>query len=666
MNVVAAAVTLVHLLVGVLVLVPTLLYLRRAQNGWHWLVGLAIGATGVYLLLKAALGHSTASDHLTRNVHIIVGFLAAIWVVGKWLASHLRRRTPQTAALACMMIISVLGIAVAAGTLDYPADAYYRDLTATNAQQANNPLFPAGTRLAFGSNSDIVIQTAANWKQQTPEYCGRGGCHPAQYSEWLHSAHSSASSDPFYTAVETDFSKRKGETAAQYCAGCHAPIQTLAPQTTTTQSATNGVDCLSCHAAINSEKSGNGRLTFAVHETYPFAEATSGGRRWLHDFLLNVRPMPHQNALHHPELHSQPELCAGCHRQSFSVAQNHYQWVRTADTFGEWQNGAVSGRTARTAALSPQAAQTCQDCHFSRINGHTSHFSPGANTALAALNFDDEQQDRIEAFLKQERINLDIFSLRRAKKRSGQPQEWIAPLDKPLQLTQIASGESIILEVVVKNQSIGHKFPSGYDDLRDATLEITVWDRHNKVIARNADHRYCSVPLDKDGNALNHHELDKQVTLASKRSIPPGGSEVVRYAFALPKSEPESLRIQARLVYRHINPKFARWATGNTAELPSTVLATVWAHINLNSVTPATVPQGAERIATRSAFRRLWQRALLLPAERPDLSGAQRAFAVAQSLAPDRPEPYLGMGRVYLREPLVAQRPRPIRAGIEA
>ena len=42
---------------------------------------------------------------------------------------------------------------------------------------------------------------------------------------------------------------------------------------------------------------------------------------------------------------------------------------------------------------------------------------------------------------------------------------------------------------------------------------------------------------------------------------------------------------------------------------------------------------------------------LLAPQERPDIGGAVAAFDTAGKLTPNRPEPWLGLGRAYLREP---------------
>jgi tetratricopeptide (TPR) repeat protein len=647
MNAGAAIAIGMHLAAGVLAVVPTLFYLKRARNGGRWLFGLAVGVTGFYLLIKAALGHSTARDTGIWWLHVGAGLLIAAWIVGAGLLRIRPKVKSQTAALASVMLLGLLGVGFAAGMGEYPAEAYYRDLTATNARQADNPLFPAGTR--FASASGTQTESATRWKTQSPEYCGRSGCHANQFHGWLHSAHSSAESDPIYAAVRSEFEERKGKDAARFCAGCHAPQTAVSPAA---PSSGQGVDCLACHAATHAETSGNGRLTYAVRETYPFAQTTMGLPRRLHEFLLRVRPAPHQAALSRPALHSQPELCAGCHRQSFSVAQNGYQFVRTVDTWGEWQSGAVSGRAARTPALSAQPTQTCQQCHFPRHNGDTSHNSPGANLPLAALNNDGEHRAHLERFL-QDRLAIDIFALRRAQTQPGKPDDWIAPLDKPLDATMLRSGDRVTLEIVVSNRRLGHAFPTGYSDLRDAWLEITLTDAAGKTLSRNAEHRYTAIPLDKNGNALTRHELDKQVTVAYQHRIPAGGSEVVRYALTLPKTPQNSLRIHARLMYRHLRPDFVRWAIPQSApENPAMTLAQSKTQIRLNAPLPAASPQNAERRSLALRFAE-YGNGLLLPAERPDLSNAQRAFAIAQSLSPDFFEAYLGMGRVYLREPLL-------------
>src|SRR5262249_4595795 len=128
--------------------------------GWHILGGIVLSAlffagkvfrssllaafTGLALLLYAAAGYSTGHARWLYLLHVLAGCPAgagAAWA----LVRHRRNsaiRNPQSAigSTAALSLMLASGAAFAAYT--YAADAYYRTLTATNAAQAGNPLFP--------------------------------------------------------------------------------------------------------------------------------------------------------------------------------------------------------------------------------------------------------------------------------------------------------------------------------------------------------------------------------------------------------------------------------------------------------------------------------------------------------------------------------------------
>jgi hypothetical protein len=447
----------------------------------------------------------------------------------------------------------------------------------------------------------------------------------------------------------------------------------------------SAVDCVACHATTGSvTHTGNGRFIMDVPQTYPFAGEVGGWKRGLHDFLLRVRPGPHQRAFLKPQWHRSAEFCGTCHRQSFGVPQNGFRLVRGADTYGEWQAGPFSGRSAQNAGN----ARSCQACHFPRNGtGHTAHSAPGANTALPALRGDTEHQAQIEQFVKQERITLDIFALRKEPTRSGQrekraPEMWLAPLDAPQETVSLRSGDRVTLDIVVTNRGIGHSFPSGYADIRDAWLEVTLSDASGRVLLANGitatreeipddAHIYRTIPLDREGKPLRHHELDRMTTTAYRRVIPAGASDIARYVFTLPQPPSNrTFRIHARLRYRPLRPEFARWVLGEKSPaLPMTTLAETTVEIegerrkakgesegkgeptpNTKNQKPKTKNQSPtpEQMALRFMN---YGNGLIAPAGLPDRAAALRAFRQAQILAPKRPGPYIGMGRAYLTEP---------------
>lgn len=529
----------------------------------------------------------------------------------------------------------------------YDAEAYFRDLTATNATQAENSLFPAGVRLP---EYRTAAQTAHNANEQNAVYCGRDGCHREIYQKWHDSAHRRAGSDAVYARVRDEFAMQKGKEAAQWCKGCHQPTDALSPTKPLPAAATDtaGVDCLACHAMTGTPtRTGNGRFTLDVPPTYPFAAAPSGWKKQLHDFLLRVRPGPHQRAFAKPELHRTAEACSACHRQSFNVPQNGYQFVRTTDGYGEWQSGPCSGRTVRTASLKRENPQTCQSCHFPPdAAGPTSHYGTGANTFLNPV-----RQKATEAFLRQNRITLDIFALRR-KAGTTSGERWQAPLDAPLETPEpLRPGETVTLDIVVTNRNTGHNFPSGYEDIKEAWLEVTVSDAQGKTLLVNGTpqpdgtlpsdtHVYRSLLLDRKGDALTRHDIHRQVTTVYRRTIPSGGSDIARYRFAVPAN---ARRVTAVLRSRPLRPDFAQWAVGTNA-IPITTLANAQTALTGTKAEPSASNGPAERFLAYGL-------ALLAPPEGFDLPGAIRAFQAARKLAPDLPEPCLGLGRAYLREP---------------
>jgi hypothetical protein len=715
MGSVASGVVLLHIGLGLLLIAPVANALRAAwqrarssERGTACSLAVitalacACALTGVTLFLRAALGHSAARDAVFWWLHILAGFAALLGIgyrvsgIGKKQAARdsqeetaTRNPMPDTRypLLLFCLLVGPGALWMATVAVAYAPEEYYRDLTATNALQAQNPLFPAGMRLP-----DNVIPSTIASRWQDASYCGRNGCHPAAYHDWLASAHHVAGADPFYARVETDYAARSGTEAARWCAGCHAPATMVGGQRSVTrenQSPTpytlyptpsdEGVDCLACHAAVGTPtRTGNGRFTLAVPEEYPFGKEEQGWQRRLHDFLLRVRPGPHQRAFHKPELHGSAEFCSACHRQSFNVPQNHYQFVRGPDEYGEWQRGPFSGRSARAAGMAaPNTTQTCQDCHFPReAEGHTVHLAVGANTASPALRGDTAHLARTETFL-QNRVTLDLFALRRTTPGSA----WDAPLDAPREGTPPRPGEAVTLDIVVRNRNVGHGFPAGYTDIKDVWLEVRLEDERGRALLVNGalrtdaeplppdTHIYRMVALDRAGNAIIRHNLTEQVTTVYRRSIPPGGSDIARYAFTVPERDADRrpfagpLRLRARLRYRCLRPDFVQWALNGAKPLPITTLAEATALLPLAGVGESPSPSPGPQPPTPMLASRFLDYGLgLIAAPKPtasDLTLALHAFQIAQTLAPARPEPLIGMGRAYLTEPsLLAARAR--------
>jgi len=70
------------------------------------------------------------------------------------------------------------------------------------------------------------------------------------------------------------------------------------------------------------ELSGNGRFELRIPSEYPFAEHPNARLRWLHAFLLRLRPGPHRAAFIAARVPPEQRVCSSCHRLSYNVAQN--------------------------------------------------------------------------------------------------------------------------------------------------------------------------------------------------------------------------------------------------------------------------------------------------------------------------------------------------------
>src|SRR5262245_54758459 len=156
-------------------------------------VAAAALASGVPLFLLALAGRPADRSAMLPDLHRALGLLAtaagAVLLLARVSAS--RRSVPALSLAAGAAVVLVLApLLLAARAPDalprYDADAYYAQLTATNARQAGRAGFPAGARLAAAAEE---------------EGCAAGGCHPLEQAAWERSRHAHAGQSPYYHAA---------------------------------------------------------------------------------------------------------------------------------------------------------------------------------------------------------------------------------------------------------------------------------------------------------------------------------------------------------------------------------------------------------------------------------------------------------------------------------
>ncbi len=530
------------------------------------------------------------------------------------------------------------------------------------------------------------------------ETCER--CHQDITRQWAASAHRFASfNNPFYEATinvmrDSAVAPNRwvdqhmksfpeadgvGRVKSKWCSGCHDPALMLAgkmdePVDRATVAAQAGLTCLACHAidAIH-DRTGNGNYNIAdeQEDPYVFADAGPGSvGAFLHDAAIKARPEVHKRLLMQPFFQT-GEFCATCHKVSLTEPVNNYRWLRGQDEFDNWDDSGVALNASRTFYLPPKR-RVCQDCHMppepaplgdvAAENGMVrSHRFVAVNTALPFVRGDDETLDRIEAFLRDEKLSVDIFALR--SRLLTQPIMAIDDVQP-----QVAAGEVVTVDVVVRNKGVGHTFPGGTNDSNEGWLEVSVSDETGRQLAISGfidptghldpeAHAFKAVILDRNGNRINRRNAQDIFVTVFANVIGPGTSDVAHYEFRVPESmSGKTLTVTARLLWRKFdrdytvfayeaNPEgFTRFA--KAPDLPITEIAADQVRLAVVDGRTAATRAPSERGEQWFRFNDYGIGLLL----EEDTRGAAVAFERVAALRPDLIEGHLNLARTALRD----------------
>lgn len=494
-------------------------------------------------------------------------------------------------------------------------------------------------------------------------------CHSEIAAQWASSAHRFASlNNPYYTASVEQFRKERGAPAARFCAGCHDPLLLVddaiaQPELPQQQPAAQaGLPCLVCHSIKACQGTlGNAAYTLAAEAVPPPAERSSAD--------LAASPSPHAARLR-PAILGRPELCAACHKVGLVPEVTQAQWLRGQNDYDAWQQSMAAGNGVG-AIYRPQTVEVkrCQDCHMPLVRLRSgqmvrSHRFLAANAALAALRGDAETVERTREFL-QGAVSLDLVVLQRS---AGQED----PVPSLADRVSVPRGEPLRFDVVLRNRRVGHRFPSGTNDSNDVWVEVEVRAPGGQAALRDATHRVRAQPVDEHGEPLLRRDPQRMRGVVYDTSVAPADPQVIRYKVeldALPeaKTAPE-LVLSAALRYRKFSLDYAQFAC---AKLPPAVhpelrqrcleppvieIATATRRLTRGgpAATAARLPPAPEPAAgAKDAATPLWQRYLdhglgLADGLVDQASEARPSLLQAAALAPERPEPLLGLGRLAL------------------
>ncbi len=532
------------------------------------------------------------------------------------------------------------------------------------------------------------------------ESCAR--CHPDVTEHWSSSAHRFSSfNNPFYEAaidllregnresnwwleVHRQISGSQasvGELKSRWCGACHDPALLFTAGLDshvdrTSVEAQAGLTCLACHAIESiHDRTGNGNyvLRGAGGDPYVFAGVeTSSARRMLHDAALRARPDGHRAAML-PEFLRQPDVCTTCHKVSLREPLNSYRWLRGQNEPDAWENSGVSRENASTFYL-PANRRICQDCHMPLVPAPRgdlaaergvvrSHRFVAANTALPFLRGDTAALHRIEAFLRDEKLSVDIFAV---SGLDGTGKRGLG--DGPVTLL---AGTVAVFDIVVRNRGVGHGFPGGTVDSNQAWLEVRFVDAGDRTLAISGSldaeafldpdaHVYGGLFVDSAGKRIDRRNPQDLRATVFTNIIGPGSADLAHYRVQVPH-RPGRYELRVQLLWRKFNRAYSVFVYEAVPEafpgareaplLPVTSIAAdrllvdVIKHSELGEID---VPEPA------SADWMRYNDFGIASLREGRTTQAMQAFSIVDRIVPEQPDGPLNMARTALADGDVA------------
>lgn len=396
-------------------------------------------------------------------------------------------------------------------------------------------------------------------------------CHTDVASQWRKSAHAFASfNNPVYRVVVERLRKDRGEKTSHFCGGCH-DVSLLVDGAMLTQieptdlRAHAGITCNTCHGIADARSDGNASWDL---DTTAVPIPKDGDK----ESALRHRARVGRNTLR------TAAMCSTCHKAFLDKDTGNAAHLVGQDDATPWARSDYAGsHSARIDDDTVVAEKDCRGCHMPRVeatggdpgakNGTiASHWFLGAHTWLSSMQNDPELTARVQKFM-QNRVSIDVGGVRHQDGR----QDLVA--SKPVGLVR---GEEAIVDVVIRNLDVGHRFPGGVMDAQDTWVEITVDDATGKRVAEagveheasGADptaHTLSSYMARPDGSRLMLRETHEFRAGVWNHTIPPRDAAVVGYAFVAPaeaKSYP--LKVSARLRHRSRNLELQKAACADT------------------------------------------------------------------------------------------------------
>lgn len=679
---------LFHLILGLAILLPMLVFIViHMRNTWHRRnrravrAGLALGASVLALLITGLLlirfEWFQINDPRLRSglywLHVLVPFVIVwLFILHRLAGPPIRWRVGLTTGGLGAAFALVLVVLQAQDPRDWgrPGIQGEADFSPSLLRTASGQHIPAERLMIDG-------------------YCA--SCHLDAHDQWQQSAHRFASFDnPVYLFsvrnTRAMAMARDGNTeATRFCAACHDLVPLLSGALDDPNfddvhhpTANAGINCVGCHAIthVNSPR-GTGDFTIEEPIHYPFAFSESATLQWVSRQLIKAKPDFHNRTFLKP-VHQQPEFCSSCHKLHLPEELNHYRWLRGQNHHDSHLLSGVSGHGVASFYYPNQAQPGCNGCHMPQVasndfgarqrNGFgvptvSNHLFPGANTGLAHLMGLPEETIDAHRDMLQDSLRVDLVALREGGTIDGPILGPIRP-----EIPALQPGQTYLLQVVVRNLTVGHHFTQGTADSNEAWVEVHA--RHHArdhegeplgSLGHSGGLAPVSGEVDPWSHFVNVYMLDRHGQRIAQRNpedifvplydhqIPPGSADLLHYRLEVPADAEGELSVVIRLNYRKFDTTLMRYVQGESFagnDLPITVIAE-------DRVTfPIGGPEQSRWVEAPAIPE--WERwndygiGALLKRQNRQLSQAEALFKKVEALG--RGEGALNLARVYLQE----------------
>ena len=713
-----------YMAIGLILAVTGLFILTASasrDNSWAWWIHVicAAGAPVLYILHRLKSRSNKPKTRLQRAFSLSVASVLVLLVV--W---HSFTNTDIVLTEEARLALEE-GLNTGPGGRDRNPNDFSDSLfIPAGFVPPQSPFFPAATTTTSGDYlpSRIITRNDLGVEEVLQEEIDSYGfvkntrigastcqrCHADIVEQWASSVHRFSSfNNPFYeasvVALREDTTRMNpwveahiasypdigadgiGRAKSKWCSGCHDPALMLAgkmnvPIDREWAESQAGLTCLACHSIDKiHDVTGNGNYNIAdeQEDPYLFANAPAGSvGAFLHDAALKAKPTVHKRQMLKPFFRTS-EFCASCHKVSLREPVNNYRWLRGQNEYDSWHDSGVALNASRTFYLPPKE-RTCQDCHMpledaiyndvAAKNGKVkSHRFLSVNTALPFLRGDTTSIRMIEEDLRDEKLRVEIFAL-----TSESQAEPVLSLED--RMPPLPAGETVMVDVVVRNQGVGHTFPGGTNDSNEGWLEFTVTGENGTVLAISGSiedsghldpmaHVFKAVMVDKEGHPIQARNAQDIRTTVFANVIGPGTADIAHYEFAIPEElAGQNLTLQARLLWRKFDRPFTEFAYHKSPEgfkqfddvpdLPITEIAShsitlpIQDQAQASSATPVYPASLTENDADWIRYNDYGIGLLL----ENDTRGASRAFAEVAKLAPNRVDGPLNLAKTALQD----------------